>query len=82
MPEVLDTDPIDEVVQVTNEDASAMASFLLKKRAFSAVSLRGRRYVWAAVDIGNRPENKGKQIVVVLPDTGEHYLSTDLMADA
>ncbi|HEB68401.1 MAG TPA: cysteine synthase A [Desulfobulbus sp.] len=81
VPEVLDTDLIDEVIQVTNEDAFVMARLLAKKEGILCGISSGAA-VWAAVDIGNRPENKGKQIVVVLPDTGERYLSTDLMADA
>ncbi len=81
VPEVLDTDLIDEVVQVTNEDAFAMARTLAKKEGILCGISSGAA-VRAAVDIGNRAENKGKRIVVVLPDTGERYLSTDLMADA
>jgi len=81
VPEILDTDLIDEVVQVTNEDAFAMARTLAKKEGILCGISSGAA-VRAGVDIGNRPENKGKRIVVVLPDTGERYLSTDLMADA
>ncbi len=80
VPEILDTDLIDEVVQVTNEDAFTMARLLAKKEGILCGISSGAA-VRAAVDIGNRPENTGKRIVVVLPDTGERYLSTDLMAD-
>jgi len=81
VPEILDTKLIDEVIQVSNEDAFAMARILAGKEGMlcgisSGAALR------AAVELGNRPENAGARIVVVLPDTGERYLSTDLIAEA
>ena len=81
VPEVLDTDLIDEVVQVANEDAFATARTLARKEGILCGISSGAA-VWAAVEIGNRPENRDKTIVIVLPDTGERYLSTDLMAEA
>ena len=80
VPEILETDLIDEVIQIHNEDAFAMARTLAGKEGILCGISSGAA-VRAAVDIGNRPENKGKRIVVVLPDTGERYLSTELMAD-
>lgn len=80
VPEVLETGLIDEVFQVSNEDAFTMARALARKEGILCGISSGAA-VRAAVDVGNRAENEGKRIVVVLPDTGERYLSTDLMAD-
>ena len=81
VPEVLDLSLIDEVVQVENEEAMVMARILARKEGILCGISSGAA-VRAAVKVGNRLENKGKRIVVILPDTGERYLSTELMTDA
>lgn len=77
VPDVLNTKIIDEVVQVTNDDSFAMARRLAKEEGILCGISSGAA-VWAALEIAKRPENKDKLIVVVLPDTGERYLSTAL----
>ena len=78
IPEVLNTDIIDEIVAVTNEDAFETARKLAKSEGILSGISSGAA-VWAALEVARRPESQGKQIVVVLPDTGERYLSTDLL---
>jgi cysteine synthase A len=75
IPEVLRLDLVDEIVKVTNEDAGTMARRLAKEEGILAGISSGAA-TWAALEIAKRAENKGKLIVVVLPDTGERYLST------
>jgi cysteine synthase A len=75
VPAVLDTDTIDEVFQVTGEQAMAMARRLAREEGILAGISSGAA-AHAAVEIAKRPENQGKFIVVILPDTGERYLST------
>ena len=75
VPDVLETDLIDEVIKVEEEDAGAMARELAKQEGILAGISSGAA-AWAAVQVARRPENEGKLIVVVLPDTGERYLST------
>jgi cysteine synthase A len=77
VPDVLQTDLIDEIIQVTNEDAWGMARCLAREEGI-LVGMSSGAAVWAALQIAARPESKGKVIVVVLPDTGERYLSTGL----
>ncbi len=75
IPDVLRTDLIDEIIKVTNEDAGTMARRLAKEEGILAGISSGAA-VWAALEVAKRPESEGKLIVVVLPDTGERYLST------
>jgi len=77
IPEVLNTKIIDEVVTVTNEDSFDTARQVAKVEGILCGISSGAA-VWAAMQVASRPENEGKQIVVVLPSTGERYLSTDL----
>ena len=79
VPEVLRLDLLDEIVRVTNEDAMATAKRLAREEGILAGISSGAA-AWAATEVGKREENKGKLIVVILPDTGERYLSTDLFA--
>jgi len=75
VPNVLRTNLIDEIIKVTNEDAGIMARRLAKEEGILAGISSGAA-TWAALEVAKRTENKGKLIVVVLPDTGERYLST------
>ena len=75
VPKVLNTKVLDEVILVTNEDAGDLARRLCKEEGIlSGISCGGA--LWAAIEVAKRPESEGKLIVVVLPDTGERYLST------
>ena len=80
VPDVLDTKIYDEIIPVTNEDA-----FATGKRIGHAegvlVGISSGAAVWAAIELAKRPENAGKTIVALLPDTGDRYLSTPLFAD-
>ena len=80
VPDVLRKELIDEIIQVTNEDAGNVARRLAKEEGILAGISSGAA-TWAAVEVAKRPENAGKLIVVVLPDTGERYLSTWLFQD-
>lgn len=80
VPEILRTDLIDEIVQVTNEDAGMMARRLAKEEGILGGISSGAA-TWAAVEVAKRSDSKGKLIVVVLPDTGERYLSTWLFQE-
>jgi cysteine synthase A len=77
IPDILDTSLIDEVVTVTNDDAFETARRLAKEEGILCGISSGAA-AKAALEVGARPENKGKTIVVILPSTGERYISTDL----
>jgi cysteine synthase A len=77
IPDVLRLDLIDEIIPVTNEDAVATSRRLAKEDGL-VVGISCGAATWAALKVAARPENKGKLIVVILPDTGERYLSTEL----
>jgi len=80
IPQVLRLDLIDEIIKVTNEDAGIMARRLAREEGILAGISSGAA-VWAALEVARREENKGRLIVVVLPDTGERYLSTRLFQE-
>ena len=80
VPDVLNTKVYDEIIPVANEDAFA-AGKLVGHREGVLVGISSGAAVWAAIELGKRPENKGKTIVALLPDTGDRYLSTPLFAD-
>jgi cysteine synthase A len=81
VPDVLRTDLIDEIITVTNEDSGAVARRLAREEGIlSGISCGGA--MWAALEVARRQDSRGKLIVVVLPDTGERYLSTWLFEEA
>ena len=80
VPEVLDTKIYDEIIPVENEDAFATGKLVGRKEGV-LVGISSGAALWAAIEIAKRPESKGKNIVVLLPDTGDRYLSTALFAD-
>jgi len=80
VPGVLNRDIIDEVIKVADADAGIMARKLAREEGILAGISSGAA-TWAALEVAKRPDNKGKLIVVVLPDTGERYLSTRLFKD-
>jgi cysteine synthase A len=81
IPEILDTSVIDEIIRVTNEDALAMARRLMKEEGIMCGISSGAN-AYAALQLANRPENKGKRIVFIICDTAERYLSTPLFTEA
>ena len=80
VPDVLDTKIYDEVIPVTNEDAFATGKLIGRSEGV-LVGISSGAALWAAIQLARRPENKGKTIVALLPDTGDRYLSTPLFAD-
>lgn len=80
VPETLNTDVYDEIIKVENEDAFKTGRILAKKEGL-LVGISSGAAVWAAAQLAKRPENKGKFIVALLPDTGERYLSTPMFTE-
>ncbi|KAL1110018.1 hypothetical protein AAG570_014182 [Ranatra chinensis] len=80
VPEVLNTDIYDEIITVENDDAFATSRSVAKSDGL-LVGISSGAALWAATQVAKRPENQGKNIVVILPDTGERYLSTALFQD-
>ena len=80
VPDVLNTAVYDEIIAVENEDAFAAGKLVGRKEGV-LVGISSGAAVWAAIHLAKRPENKGKVIVALLPDTGDRYLSTPLFSD-
>ena len=80
VPDVLNTKIYDEIITVANEDAFATGK-LMGRNEGVLVGISSGAALWAAIELAKRPENEGKTIVVLLPDTGDRYLSTPLFAD-
>ena len=80
VPEVLDTTVYDEVIPVTDNDAFATGRLVGRSEGV-LVGISSGAAVWAGIELAKRPKNKGKTIVVLLPDTGDRYLSTPLFQD-
>lgn len=80
VPDTLDTDVYDEIIAVENDDAFKTGKEIARAEGF-LVGISSGAVVWAATELAKRPENKGKTIVALLPDTGDRYLSTPLFAD-
>ena len=80
VPDVLDTKVYDEIIPVENDDAFAIGKLVGKKEGV-LVGISSGAALWAAIELAKKPENKGKTIVALLPDTGDRYLSTPLFAD-
>lgn len=80
VPQVLNKNVIDEIIQVTTEDSGTTARRLAKEEGI-LVGISSGAAMWAALEVAKRPESAGKTIVVLLPDTGERYLSTWLFQD-
>jgi cysteine synthase A len=81
VPQVLDRDVIDEVIAVSDDDAIAMAHTCAAREGVLAGISCGAA-LWAAIEVGRRPESKGKRIVAILPDSGERYISAPFFAPA
>ena len=80
VPEVLNTGVYDEIIPVSNENAFATGKLIGRSEGV-LVGISSGAATWAAIELAKRPENKGKTIVVILPDTGDRYLSTPLFTD-
>ena len=80
VPDVLDTKVYDEIIPVENEDAFDTGKLVGRSEGV-LVGISSGAALWAAIEVAKRPENEGKNIVVLLPDTGDRYLSTPLFAD-
>ena len=80
VPDVLNTKVYDEIIPVSNEDAFATGKLIGKSEGV-LVGISSGAAAYAAIELAKRPENEGKTIVVLLPDTGDRYLSTPLFAE-
>ena len=80
VPDTLDTTVYDEIITVTNEDAYAAGRDIARKEGF-LVGISSGAAAWAAIQLAKRPENQGKMIAALLPDTGERYLSTPMFTE-
>jgi cysteine synthase A len=80
IPDVLKLDLIDEIIKVKDEDAMQTSRLLAKKEGL-LVGISGGAAVFAALEVAERPESRSKTLVVILPDTGERYLSTTLFQE-
>ena len=80
IPDTLDTEIYDEIIAVKNEDAFVTGREIARTDGI-LVGISSGAALWAATQVAARPENKGKRIVVIFPDTGERYLSTALFAE-
>jgi cysteine synthase A len=80
VPDTLNTSIYDEIITVSNEDAFHTGNAIAKSEGI-LVGISSGAAVWAATELAKRPENKGKTIVALLPDTGDRYLSTPLFQD-
>ena len=80
VPEILNTKVYDEIIPVDHEDAYAAGRAVAKSDGI-LVGISSGAALWAAAEVAKRPENRGKTIVVLLPDTGDRYLSTEMFAD-
>lgn len=80
VPDTMDTTVYDEIITVTNEDAYAAGRDIARKEGF-LVGISSGAAAWAAIQLAKRPENQGKMIVALLPDTGERYLSTPMFTE-
>ena len=80
VPDTLDTSVYDEIIAVENDDAFAIGKLVGKKEGF-LVGISAGAAVYAGIELAKRPENEGKNIVILLPDAGDRYLSTPLFAD-
>jgi cysteine synthase A len=81
VPAVINLDIVDEIIKVENDDAFQTSREVAKKEGL-LVGISSGAALYAATQLAKRPENKGKNIVVLLPDTGERYLSTPLFEEA
>ena len=80
VPDTLDTKVYDEIITVENDDAFETGRRIARSEGV-LVGISSGAAVWAAIELAKRPENKGKTIVALLPDTGERYLSTPMFAE-
>ena len=80
IPDTLDTTIYDEIITVKNEDAFETGRLIGRKEGI-LVGISSGAATWAAIEVAKREENKGKNIVVLLPDTGDRYMSTPLFAE-
>ena len=81
IPPVLNCDVIDEIIPVTDEDAIETARRAAREEG-ALIGISGGAALWAAIEVGKRPENQGKRIVTILPDSGERYISAPFFAPA